>query len=164
MNTFTIYVENNELYEQYQERAKSHNENCNTSLHYDAGFDILTPQEIDCPPLCATKLNSNIVATLYDCNENPLSFYMYARSSISKTPLRLANNVGIIDSGYRGNLIGAFDNIRDDTYIIEKYNRLLQICAPNLSKFLVEVKKVDDFKLLHESTNRGAGGFGSTGK
>ena len=65
MNTFTIYVENNELYEQYQERAKSHNENCNTSLHYDAGFDILTPQEIDCPPLCATKLNSNIVATLY---------------------------------------------------------------------------------------------------
>ena len=36
---------------------------------------------------------------------------MYPRSSIYKTPLRLANNTGIIDSGYRGNLMGAFDNI-----------------------------------------------------
>ena len=36
-------------------------------------------------------------------------FYVYPRSSISKTPLRMANSVGIIDSGYRGNLKFAVD-------------------------------------------------------
>ena len=162
MNTFTIYVENNELYEEYKKRAKTHNDNCNTSLHYDAGFDILTPQEINCLPLCVTKLNSNIVATLHDSNDNPLSFYMYARSSISKTPLRLANNVGIIDSGYRGNLCGVFDihNLAADKTPYEQYQRLVQICSNTLEPFKVIL--VDDIDKLG-TTERGEGGFGSTG-
>ena len=48
-------------------------------------------------------------------------YYMYPRSSLSKTKLRLANSVGIIDSGYRGNLIGMFDLINmkvNETYIV----------------------------------------------
>ena len=43
-------------------------------------------------------------------NNNYVGFYLYMRSSTaSKTPLRLANNVGIIDSGYRGNIKALFD-------------------------------------------------------
>ena len=39
-----------------------------------------------------------------------VSYYLYPRSSVStKTPLRLANSVGIIDSGYRGNIKAVFD-------------------------------------------------------
>ena len=95
-------------------------------------------------------------------------YYMYPRSSLSKTNLRLANNTGIIDSGYRGNLIGMFDvvNIKKNEnvydYLIEPYTRLLQICAPSLVPIYVEL--VNDETQLGDATERGYGGFGSTGR
>ena len=88
----------------------------------------------------------------------PQPFCVYARSSIYKTPFRLANNVGIIDSGYRGNLKAAFDNVTDGRAVLTPYTRLLQICMPNLVPFQIEI--VDEL----DNTSRGAGGFGSTGK
>jgi dUTP pyrophosphatase len=97
---------------------------------------------------------------------------MYPRSSISKTNLRLANSVGIIDAGYRGNIMGMFDIVNIDEakmskymtedYIINKYDRLVQICAPGLVPIIVEV--VDKVEELGEKTERGSGGFGSTGR
>jgi dUTP pyrophosphatase len=97
---------------------------------------------------------------------------MYPRSSLSKTKLRLANSVGIIDAGYRGNLIGMFDvvnideNVKQDKnrkadYIAKVNDRLLQICAPGLVPIYVEI--VDDICELGNETERGNGGFGSTG-
>jgi dUTPase len=94
-------------------------------------------------------------------------FYMYPRSSLSKTNLRLANSTGIIDAGYRGNLIGMFDvvNIEEHDnsydYLIKPYTRLLQICAPSLVPIYVEI--VDTENELGTMTERGTGGFGSTG-
>ena len=92
----------------------------------------------------------------------PCGYYMYPRSSLSKTPLRLANSVGIIDSGYRGHLIGMFDSIREkeEEYEVPEYTRLLQVCAPNLMPILVNI--VDSEEQLGEKTKRGGGGFGST--
>jgi hypothetical protein len=98
-------------------------------------------------------------------------FYTYARSSISKTPLRLANNQGIIDAGYRGPLIGMFDCIYDNKddktynecdFYMEAHSRVLQICAPDLVPIFVNV--VDKLEDLGPSTARGSGGIGSTGK
>lgn len=99
-------------------------------------------------------------------------FYTYARSSISKTPLRLANNQGIIDAGYRGNLIGMFDCINqmnhknneftDCDYYVEPYTRLLQICSPNLLPIYVQI--VNHIEDLGPSTSRNENGLGSTGK
>ena len=90
-------------------------------------------------------------------------FYMYPRSSFSKTPLILGNHVGIIDSGYRGNLIGAFKFLPNDkyatNYTIEKEQRLLQICHPTLCPIYVILAENDDLQV----TERGSGGFGSTG-
>jgi dUTPase len=95
-------------------------------------------------------------------------YYMYPRSSLSKTNLRLANNTGIIDAGYRGNLIGMFDVVnathRENSlcdYLIEPYTRLLQICSPSLVPIYVEL--IDEEINLGERTVRGEGGFGSTG-
>lgn len=103
-------------------------------------------------------------------------FYVYARSSISKTPLRLANNVGIIDAGYRGHLIGMFDNTMNasythsnkqsasfpvPSYFLPAYSRLLQICGPSLEPIYVNI--VESFDELGPSTSRGNGGFGSSG-
>ena len=90
--------------------------------------------------------------------DNPTAFYIYPRSSISKTPLRLANSVGIVDSGYRGNLMLALDNIKQAPYTIRKGQRLAQICSPHLSPIFFSI-----VESLSE-TERGSGGFGSTGR
>ena len=85
---------------------------------------------------------------------------MYPRSSISKTQLRLANSTGIIDAGYRGNLMAMFDV--EESHTGTKFDRYIQICAPSLVPIIVEI--VDSLEDLGEETERGTGGFGSTGK
>lgn len=103
----------------------------------------------------------------------PTGFYLYPRSSISKTRMRLANSVGIIDAGYRGDLVAAVDTIglfgstdiwhiwKETLSPIKKYDRYFQVCAPDLSPFLVHL--VDTEEELSPPTARGHGGFGSTG-
>jgi len=168
----TIYVDDIELFDKYSTASKKHDANIENE-YFDSGFDMYVPETIMSQPGQVVKIVSNIVCDMRKRGV-PSGFYVYPRSSISKTPLRLANQVGIIDSGYRGPLIGAFDNITnypvdtldmiDYIYRIEKHTRLLQICTPDLSKFKVNVKKVDDITELAKQTDRGAGGFGSTGK
>jgi len=95
-------------------------------------------------------------------HDKTCAFNVHPRSSISKTQLMLANHTGIIDSGYRGNLIGAFRWLKHDSttqYIVEKHTRLLQICHPSLCG--IHVKLVDESEL--SNTSRGSGVFGSTG-
>jgi dUTP pyrophosphatase len=90
-----------------------------------------------------------------------VGYFLYPRSSTgTKTPLRLANSIGIIDSGYRGNYIAAFDNVRIESFQIEQAQRLVQICSPNLT-YPLRVELVEE---LDMDTVRGEGGFGSTGR
>ena len=96
----------------------------------------------------------------YDNMKIPTGFYMYPRSSVSKTPLRLSNSVGIIDAGYRGNLGAFVDNISTNEYNVEKGTRLFQICAPNLEPIHVEIVSSENDL---GNSERGSGGFGSTG-
>ena len=84
-------------------------------------------------------------------------YLLMPRSSISKTPLRLCNSVGLIDAGYRGELMAAVDNIKQEDYKIHSGQRLFQIVAMDGSPLSFEL--VDKLS----STSRGAGGFGSTG-
>lgn len=90
-------------------------------------------------------------------NEQVTSYYIYPRSSISNTPLRLSNSVGIVDSGYRGPIIAALDNISDKPYTVEEGTRLIQLCAPGLVP-IDRFERVD----VWEETVRGSRGFGST--
>lgn len=104
--------------------------------------------------------------------QTPCGYYLYPRSSTgSKTPLRLSNQVGIMDSGYRGNVIACFDNVdhknqfNDSDYEVVVGNRLVQICAPNITYPTVINIVSSDIELDIPQTNnqRGTGGFGSTG-
>ena len=80
------------------------------------------------------------------------------RSSISKTPLRQCNSVGLIDGGYRGEIMAAVDNVKDEPYTVEPGQRLFQLVAMDGSPIHFElVSKLTE-------TGRGEGGFGSTGK
>ena len=132
----------------------------------DAGFDLLTPTKTSFVSTNINKLDLNIIcsAKIYTNKGNGYNtgYYIHPRSSLSKTPLRLANTTGIIDSGYRGHLIGMFDVVKETEFVGQKYDRFLQICAPGLVPILVEI--VDNIKGLGGETARGTGGFGSTGR
>ena len=91
----------------------------------------------------------------------PTSFYMYPRSSTgAKTPLRLANSVGVIDAGYRGSCMAVFDINKN--YDIKQGDRLVQFCSGNLNLPIFPVI-VNDIAELG-NTERDNGGFGSTGR
>lgn len=83
---------------------------------------------------------------------------IFPRSSIgAKTPFRLSNSVGIIDSGYRGELGVLFDNTSDNNTTINKGDRIAQLLVMPSYRFMPKV--VDSL----EDSDRGEGGFGSTG-
>ena len=77
---------------------------------------------------------------------------------ISKTPLRLSNSIGLIDGGYRGEIMASCDNIKDFIFDIKKGDRLFQLVATDNSP--ISYQLVDGLS----NTSRGSGGFGSTGK
>jgi len=81
------------------------------------------------------------------------------RSSIgTKTPLRLSNSVGLIDSGYRGELGVLYDNTSDNDYQISAGDRIAQLLVMPSYRFKANVVDV-----LADS-DRGEGGFGASGK
>lgn len=83
---------------------------------------------------------------------------VYARSGLAaRSGLRPANCVGVIDSDYRGEIIVALHNDTDTPQTIKSGDRIAQIViTPYLT---VQYKEVDKLS----STDRGSGGFGSTG-
>ena len=84
--------------------------------------------------------------------------FILPRSSIgAKTPLRLSNSAGVIDSGYRGEVRALYDNIGDEPYQIHKGDRIAQMLVMPSYRFKANV--VDSL----EDSDRGEAGFGSTG-
>jgi dUTP pyrophosphatase len=98
---------------------------------------------------------SNTYGTMTKSNK---SYFLLPRSSIYKTPLRLANSIGLIDAHYRGNIKAALDNISESDYTIKKGDRMFQLVSPDLRQFDLIIT---DCPL--SETKRGSGGFGSTG-
>ena len=124
----------------------------------DSGLDVIVPKDIIIPKKAlGFKINLDLTLEPSFDDGNIRGYYIFPRSSISKTPLRLANSVGIIDFGYRGNLIAVVDNLSDEDYTIECGTRLFQVCSPDLSPITFELIEDELSK-----SERGEGGFGST--
>ena len=162
-----VNKDNDELLEMYKGLSEKHNTHIRNDPYPNAGVDLFFPEETMFTTLNSIFVSMNIQCEMSMYNNdsdcwNPTSYYLYPRSSMSKTPLMLANQTGIIDSGYRGNIIGAFRNISggNEPFPVEKHTRLLQVCAPDLRPILIELVDSSFF----ETTSRNAGGFGSTGK
>ena len=160
--TLYLYInsENNDVIEWYRMQTIKHNQDINQNPFPNAGFDLSVPYEINIQSVKSTLVDLQIKAKMVE-NDRAIGYYMYPRSSLSKTPLVLANHTGIIDCGYRGNLMGAFRNLDKEPYMIKQFERLLQICHPSLKPFRIEI--VESEQELGD-TIRGTGGFGSTGK
>jgi dUTP pyrophosphatase len=155
----------------------------------DSGFDLYVPESITFRP-GETKIVDLKVKARCHINSDSRGYYMYPRSSISKTPLTMCNSVGIIDQDYRGNIMVALrynidksvlkewtkliykkshinsslDDIFNENYeelpvyTLERGTRIVQLTMPTLEPFRVNF--VDEL----DKTERGEGGFGSTGK
>jgi dUTP pyrophosphatase len=81
---------------------------------------------------------------------------VFPRGSLSNKDLILANHVGVLDSGYRGELKLRFRKIGDDVYDIgDKIGQIIIVPFPK-----IEFEEVEELS----ETGRGSGGFGSTGK
>ena len=121
----------------------------------DACADIYSDETVTIQP-GETKLISTGIALAI-----PIGYvaHIYPRSSIGlKTPLRLSNSVGVIDSGYREEIKIIYSNMGVDPYTIAKGDRIAQmsIDAAPIARFT----RVEDVKEIGEDRS---GGFGSTG-
>ena len=85
---------------------------------------------------------------------------LFLRSSLGSKNLRLVNSVGVIDSDYRGEIGLKVMNLGHDDVIIEEGERFAQLVVV---PYQGGMDLVDSLKDLGE-TDRGNGGFGSTGK
>jgi len=164
-----IAIMDDNLVPKYKDMISKHNINMVEHVFPDSGFDLLVPSDVEFhTPYKTSFIDSQVRAEMFyiDCINDTCSnsaYVVHPRSSISKTPLMLANHTGVIDAGYRGNLIGAFRWLKysnDECYVVEKHTRLLQVCHPSLCPVYVEIVNADDLS----SSERGNGGFGSTGR
>ena len=144
-------------------------ENHTTYHQGDSGLDlfivndqVIKPHEtvlVDLGVHCQSRSLSACVWRWLTGNfYNYHSYYLMPRSSIYKTPLLMRNSVGLIDAGYLGSIKTPFYNTSDKQFKLNRGDRYVQLVNSNLEP----VK----FKLVNElrKTERGEGGFGSTGK
>jgi len=168
--TLYLYVDNTELelLQMYKKKIQDHNQQIDTDNFPNSGFDLFLPNEVTFEhnnfksQLIDFKIKTEMTFTSSpnDPTTYPSAFGIYLRSSICNTPLVLANHVGVIDAGYRGNIKGAFRCL-EGSFVAEKFTRLIQICHPSFCKIrVVLVENETDLS----RTVRDSGGFGSTGK
>ncbi len=124
---------------------------------YAAGYDLYACCEGDIiiPPHKNIKIGTGLAIAV------PEGYFgaIFARSGLAaKQSLRPANCVGVADCDYRGEYIVALHNDSDEAKIIKQGERIAQlVIMPFLSAEFTETDTLDE-------TERGEGGFGSTGK
>lgn len=131
---------------------KNHPTYTSAKRNEDTGLDIpMQNSELIPANSKSFKINLN-----FKGNQS-IGYMLIPRSSISKTNIRLANSVGIIDKNYRGDVMVVVDNIGTSDVLLQEGCCYFQIVSFDgiLPKFQIED--------IDTGTTRGRGGFGSTG-
>ena len=146
--------------------TSSYNLNCNIKkLHPNALIPLYSKEGDAGMDMTATEvINDTSLQVTYGTGiavEIPKGYVglVFPRSSIRKYELELSNSVGVIDSGYRGEIQATFNKTNGlDSVKYEVGDRICQIMIlPYPNVIFNEVSELTD-------TERGGGGFGSTGK
>jgi dUTP pyrophosphatase len=151
MYTLQLLLTNDKLSTYYMVNSAERNND-------NAGYDLYVPDDVEFGPGEKKLVTMQVKAILHNGKED-VHYWMLPRSSISKTGLMLCNSVGVIDRTYRGELMAYLWNTKDVPVIVKKGDRLLQIVAPDMGH-ISRVEFVGSFN----STGRGEGGFGSSGR
>lgn len=125
----------------------------------DSGWDLKFAEDATVPAgALSHEFDFGVSVCCYDKDFEGSALWLLPRSSLVKTPLRLANSVGLIDASYRGTLKAFVDNRNnDEPFSVKKGERLFQLASPSLAPLTVKVVNT------LPSTKRGENGFGSTG-
>jgi len=120
----------------------------------DAGMDVRSVEDLTIAPGRRALVHTGLVMLLppmYEAQVRP-------RSGLAlKSGITVLNTPGTIDSGYRGEVGVILVNLGDTDFQVKKGDKVAQIViAPVVQAQVVETSEVDE-------TDRGAGGFGSTG-
>lgn len=119
----------------------------------DAGYDLyVASSHID--------KNFNIVYGSGIAVEIPTGYVglVYPRSSIANTAVMLRNSVGVIDSGYRGEITAKFARLTESFEAYKVGDRFAQLIIMPYPE--IKYEEVDDLS----DSDRGVGGYGSSGK
>ena len=141
----------------------------NIHRYTDSGFDIPIGAYHVPISVNAYSFSLGIRVAAVDANNNPMPCLLLPRSSIYKTRFRMANSIGLIDAGYRGEVQAKVDVLNygksDDSFEDgPDGSRLFQICQHNFLpwKRIVIVPSLTELPTFSDDS-RGEGGFGSTG-
>ena len=120
----------------------------------DAGMDLRSVDELVIPPGKRALVHTGLVMLLPPAYEAPVR----PRSGLAlKAGVTVLNTPGTIDSGYRGEVGVILINLGEEPFAVRKGDKIAQlVIAPVTQPQVVETDVVD-------ATDRGAGGFGSTG-
>ena len=121
----------------------------------DAGMDVRSVEELVIPAGKRALVHTGLIVLLpplYEAQVRP-------RSGLAlKHGITVLNTPGTIDSGYRGEIGVILFNSSDVDFQVKKGDRVAQVViAPVIQPVIEEAQEIDE-------TDRGAGGFGSTGK
>lgn len=126
----------------------------------DAGCDLEAKMPYVIYPGETIMVHTAYVADKHDIPDGSVGL-VFARSSLSKKGLLLANGVGVIDAGYEGEVMVALWNMSKDTpVVLEEHERIAQIVIVRLEGTSALYSQPP----ITADKKRGKGGFGSTGK
>lgn len=120
----------------------------------DAGMDVRSVEDVTVPAMGRVLVHTGLVMLLppmYEAQVRP-------RSGLAlKHGITVLNTPGTIDSGYRGEVCVILANFGDSDFQVKKGDKVAQIVvAPVVQAEIEAASEIDE-------TDRGAGGFGSTG-
>jgi dUTP pyrophosphatase len=130
----------------------------------NAGVDLYCVKDQKVEAYSVTLLDLGVKARLLKIpvdTPNPCHFWLAPRSSIWKSDVRQANSIGVIDRSYRGVLMGAVIPNHAAVAGVKEGARLFQVIAPDMG-WISHVVLRPESEI--DATNRGEGGFGSTGR
>jgi len=118
----------------------------------DAGADLMSTEDLEIYPQEQKLVDTGVAVKIPE----GYAGFVFNRSSQGKKGITIPHSVGVIDTDYRGNIKVILKNLGDEVYKITRGDRIAQLVI--IPVLLVE------FEDIWNDTQRGTGGFGSTGK
>jgi dUTP pyrophosphatase len=120
---------------------------------HDAGMDLFALEEVNIKPGETARIRSGIAIEIPEG---------YVGLCWDKSGLSMKNGIkvlaGVIDSGFRGELVMGVINLGKEEYVFEKGHKVMQMLIQPVE--IVDIMESEELS----DTSRGEGGFGSTGK
>ena len=117
----------------------------------DAGADLMSTEDLEIYPGEQKLVGTGVAVKIPE----GYAGFIFNRSSQGKKGITIPHSVGVIDADYRGEIKVILKNIGEDPYKIERGDRIAQL--------VIMPVLLPEFTDIWNDTQRGTGGFGSTG-